>query len=206
MTVVAPKRPPGTAAAGLSRTALAGVGIQADWAELQSLLDDALLGIVSELEPAVVLRPLAAGERDLLSAGGFVDRGDSWGAEDPLARGVTSYAALVATALDTGAAAARLGVDPSRVRQRVLAHTLVGIKVASGWRLPLWQFEGDSALPGLDVVGPALPVAMHPLALARWFQHPLAELSAGDGVARSPRDWLLDGYPPAVVVALAQAL
>ena len=206
MTVVAPKRPARSAAAGLSRTALEGVGIRADWAELRTMLDDALLGIVSELEPAVVLRPLQAGERDLLSVGGFVDRGDVWGPDDPLARGVASYAALVATALDTGAAARRLSVDPSRVRQRVLARTLMGIKVASGWRLPLWQFDGDAAVPGLELVGPALPKGMHPLAVARWFLLPLAELGAADGVARCPRDWLIDGHPPGAVVALARTL
>jgi hypothetical protein len=46
---------------------------------------------------------------------------------------------------------------------------------------------------------------MHPLAVAHWFTSPDPELTL-DGVALSPRDWLLSGGDPEVVGAIAAAL
>src|SRR3990172_10209969 len=62
---------------------------------------------------------LAREQVELLERGGFeLDRLD-FGLEDPIARTAFEYAVLRATALTTREAAGRLGVNDSRVRQRL---------------------------------------------------------------------------------------
>jgi hypothetical protein len=124
---------------------------------------------------------------------------------DPRAAGVAAYAALLADALSVAAVAQRLGIDPSRVRHRLLKRHLLGIRRPRGWLLPAYQFGDDGRLlPGLERVTVALDGA-HPVVVARFFATPQAELV----VARrrlTPRQWLEGGGDPARVASLAATL
>jgi len=127
--------------------------------------------------------------------------------EDPFARGAAEYAVLLATALSPAAVAERLGVDPSRVRHRLAARTLYGVKTPHGWRLPRFQFDPDTgrALPGLGRVLAALDPELHPLSVMRWFLTPDPDLEV-DGVPASPRDWLRRGGAPEAVAPPANVV
>ncbi|MGH9362660.1 MAG: hypothetical protein ACRD2T_12165 [Thermoanaerobaculia bacterium] len=107
-------------------------------------------------------------------------------------------------------AAKRLGVDPSRIRQRLTsrAPTLFGIRLESGWVVPEFQFDGDTLLPGLGEVVARLDPELHPIAIFRWFTTPNPDLVGGPGKERalSPRDWLRLGLPVAAVAELASDL
>lgn len=149
-----------------------------------------------------VMRELPVDEIAALRRGGFAVEPQPREATSMLARTATTFAALLATSWTVTDVAAALGVDASRVRQRLLARTLYGIKLREGWQLPAWQFDGDALLPGLDRVLPALNPALHPVAVLRWMTTPNTDLEA-DGMAFSPRDWLWAGYDPARVVDLA---
>jgi hypothetical protein len=129
------------------------------------------------------------------------------GARSPLVQTAADYAALLATALSVPELARRLGVDQSRVRQRIARHTLIAIKDGAAWRLPLFQLDdtGQQLVPGLATVAPRL-ANVHPVAVARWFTLPHPDLIDDDDNPVSPRAWLLGGGDPAEVAALADEL
>ncbi|HEX9699174.1 MAG TPA: hypothetical protein VGD06_06905, partial [Acidobacteriota bacterium] len=122
--------------------------------------------------------------------------------------GVADYAALLKTALSTREAADRLGVNPSRVRQRLGEGTLYGIRFGSEWRLPLFQFADGGLLPGFEeVIARVDREEVHPVALYRWFTSPSSELYADDlEIELSPRQWLAGGRPGAPVARIASQL
>lgn len=124
---------------------------------------------------------------------------------DPRAAGVAAYAALLADTLSVAAVAERLGIDPSRVRHRLLKRQLLGIRQPRGWLLPAYQFGADGRLlPGLERVAVVLDGA-HPVVVARFFASPQAELVVGRR-RLTPRQWLEGGGDPKRVVALAGSL
>lgn len=125
--------------------------------------------------------------------------------DDPLARTAAAYATLLATSLTVPQAADRLGVDPSRVRQRLAARTLYGIRRGGGWRIATFQFEGNTLLPGIGRVLARLPAELHPMVVFRWFHAPDPDLTV-DSRALSPRDWLRLGNDPERVAAIAADL
>jgi hypothetical protein len=113
---------------------------------------------------------------------------------------------VLADTLTVAEAARGLGVDTSRVRHRLAARTLLGIRRTDGWRLPSWQFGADGRpLPGLEKVLRALPPETPAVVVARFFLSPQPELAAGRR-AMSPREWLAAGGDPAPAVALAASL
>jgi hypothetical protein len=126
-------------------------------------------------------------------------------ANDPLTRTIVDYMALIETSCTTARAAAMLGVDSSRIRQRLRERTLFGIEYEGEWRLPRFQFERKKALPGLNLVLPALPADINPLDAAAWFLEPNVDLGMADAPI-SPRAWLLRGRSPGAVAALARQL
>ncbi len=126
-------------------------------------------------------------------------------AEDPLTRTIIDYMALIETSYTTSRAASMLGVDSSRIRQRLRERSLFGVEYEGEWRLPCFQFERKKVLPGLNVVLPALPQDANPLDVAAWFLEPNVDLEMAAGPA-SPRAWLLRGGAPAAVAVLAQQL
>lgn len=150
-------------------------------------------------------KELTADQIALLERGGLeLDRLE-FGLEDPIARAAFEYAALRATALTTQQAAKRLGVNDSRVRQRLAERTLYGIKSGDEWRLPAFQFARKGLVPGIERVFPRLPRSLNPVAMHRWFQtaNPDLEEKAGKGAGLTPLQWLRSGNDPDTVAELA---
>lgn len=153
---------------------------------------------------------LPAEELALLREGGFSFQRDFAGNQDPALRGALEFTALIASALSSRDAARLLGVNASRIRQRLTARTptLYGVKQRGEWLLPKFQFAGKAEVPGLDQVVPKLDPTLNPVAVARWFHSPNPDLivEADDGQAMSPRHWLLAGHSPKEVARLAEDL
>lgn len=130
-------------------------------------------------------------EAALRAAGSFVDEMAPIG-ERASTTALQRISGLVANALSTDEAAARLGVTPRRVRQRLSNRTLISVKVAKTHKLPAFQFTDAGELPGWDRVAPVFPVTAHPTAIAWCMQTPHPDLTVG-GRPISPTDWLVDG-------------
>jgi hypothetical protein len=99
-------------------------------------------------------------------------------------------------------AAARLGVNPTRVRQRLAERSLYGFKHGHEWRLPAFQFDERGAVPGIEPVFARLDPDEHPVEVENWFTLPSPELEL-NGRLVSPREWLLAGGAPATVAEVA---
>ncbi len=190
-------------------------GITAKPAELDQYLAEAVLDLET-----VILAPantqLAPSELEVLQQGGFDLESTGRKTDDPLAQTVAVYAALLKTSLTTRKAAKLLGRDESRIRQRLLKRTIYGIRRGSSWILPLFQFEvvgrksrpePKRLIPGIEAVFPQLDGELNPVTVYRWFVLPSDELY-DEQTSRplSPRDWLLAGYSPDKVAALAADL
>jgi hypothetical protein len=144
----------------------------------------------------------------LLERGGFELDALELGLDDPIARTAFEYAVIRATALTTQKAAKRLGVNDSRVRQRLSERALYGIKAGDEWRLPAFQFARKGLVPGIERIFPRLPKSLSPVAVYRWFHTPNPDLEerGGQGRALTPLQWLLSGNDPDLVAELAAGL
>ncbi len=155
---------------------------------------------------------LTAAEVAVLERGGFDLKPAEPGAEDPLAQTSAEYAALLRESLSTAAAAERLGVDPSRIRQRLTSHppSLYGIRLESGWVIPEFQLERSKTLPGIPEIVARLDPELHPVVVFRWFRQPntdlLVEREGEEPRFLSPLDWLRFGLPVEPVAGLAAHL
>jgi hypothetical protein len=127
--------------------------------------------------------------------------------DDPLSRSIVDYMALIETSLTAADAARLLGVDVSRVRQRLRERSLFGVEYEGEWRLPRFQFARKHVLPGLAEVIASLPAEANALEIAEWFLSPNPDLEIEDReTPLSPRDWLLRGMPPERIARLARQL
>lgn len=100
--------------------------------------------------------------------------------------------------------AQKLGLDPSRIRQRIRDRSLLAIELNGEKRVPRFQFEGTVEVPGLARVLAAAGDRMTPLAFAMWFLTPTADLATDeDDAPISPRDWLLRTGDVETVLAIA---
>ena len=104
-------------------------------------------------------------------------------------RTAAEFTAMITHSLSVPEAADLLGVDESRIRQRLTDRTLYGFKVGRTWRLPRFQFTDHSQVPGLDQVLPHLPSGLHPIAVQRWLTEPSPDLELDQEVV-SPIEWL----------------
>jgi len=188
----------------LSARALREMGIRESPEEVERMVLDAMRKIVAGRPPSDPRRSLPLAQRDALLRGGFDPEPREYGREHPVLKAATEYAALVASGLTVQQAAQKLGVDGSRIRQRLLARSLYGIRLRDGWRIPSFQFDGDRLLPGLGDVIAKLPSGLHPLAVANWFLTPNPDLVIGESeTPLSPRDWLRAGMDAERVAELA---
>jgi excisionase family DNA binding protein len=185
-------------------------GLSVEPAEFESLVMEAVQSVLPARPPTDARRELPDDELAFLAQAG-VDLADlaprDRGKASPLVLTAADYAALLATALTVADLAARLGVDESRVRQRLAQHTLYGVKDGKVWRLPRFQLDdlGRALVPGLHLVAPHWAGA-HPVEVARWFTLPHADLEGVEEQKVSPRAWLLAGGGPRTVAALAEEL
>lgn len=167
-------------------------------------LFDEVLEEIEAYRREVDAADFTAAEAEALVRGGLDLSPRSNEEESPLARTTARYAALLGTSLTTAEAAARLGVERSRIRQHLAKGSLYGIRSPQGWRLPAFQFLEEGSLPGVGEVVSALRQDLHPLAVHNFFTLPNVDLHASDlDRDLSPREWLQVGYPPQAVVELA---
>lgn len=190
-----------------SRRFLAAHGLVVEPEELQIMVRHAITQLQESLYPPEPVADLTVAEAEALDRGGFDLSPRREGEESSLARTTARYAALLGTSLTTAEAAARLGVERSRVRQRLAQGSLYGIRSPQGWRLPAFQFLEDGPLPGIGEAVGGLSSNLHPLAVHRFFTLPNVDLHASElDRDLSPREWLQAGYPPQAVAELAEQL
>ena len=183
-----------------------------------AMSEDQFFGLVRETFEGVAGKDLYAEpeqelpteELALLRGAGFSFKREFLGRDDPVLRGTLEFSALIASALSSKEAAKLLGVDASRIRQRLTGRrpTLYGVKWRGEWLLPRFQFAGKAEVPGLGEVVPQLDPSLNPVAVARWFLSPNPDLlvDTDDAKAASPREWLLHGHSPSEVARLAEDL
>jgi hypothetical protein len=166
---------------------------------------------IAQASPAAPTSPalLTDAEERLLRDGGLPSA--PLGPEEALVlhRASAEYARLLDESYTVEEAAGLLGVNTSRIRQRLTGtpRTLFGIKLGKSWRIPMFQFHARRGLvPGLERVLERLPPDLHPVAVYRWFTSPNPDLTFQDDAAISPLDWLRVGNAPEVVAELAAGL
>jgi hypothetical protein len=147
---------------------------------------------------------LTAGEAEVLRRGGFTLEPRFAPEDDPLARSIAEYAALIKTSSTVAEAARRLGVEPSRIRQRLGERSLYGFRPEAEWLLPAFQFDEGRTVPGIAEALRRLDPELHPVRVEAFFLTPSRDLDEERPV--SPRDWLRAGRDPGAVARLAAEL
>ncbi|MDQ6650661.1 MAG: DNA-binding protein, partial [Actinomycetota bacterium] len=131
---------------------LADAGLRVSEPAFAKLVADAL----HELGPAAAEEPrtgLSRREATALEAVGADLSPRGVQEPDPRAEAAAAFAALLAGSLSVAAVARALAVDTSRVRHRLAARQLLGVRRPTGWRLPAYQFRSDGRpLTGLGPV------------------------------------------------------
>ena len=140
---------------GLSTEPFEKAGLSLTVDDLEHLVMQAAERLLPD-QPAVSGRSeLSAGEVEFLQRAG-VEESDfapsDRGAASALAQTAGDYAVLLAASLRPAEIADRIGVDESRIRQRINQHTLYAVRDGRGWRVPIFQFDasGHALLPGLE--------------------------------------------------------
>lgn len=181
------------------------VGIESSEEAFLRRVVEAVREMPSAGPPLLSPNEFTAAEREALERGGLVLEPFQRHDDDPSARFIASFATMVATSMTPTEVAELLGVDPSRIRQRLGNRTLLGFKVGMEWRIPRFQFDGNRLVPGVERVFPRIEPDMHPVGILRWFTLPDPDLEVDD-VAVSPRDWLLSGGNPDAIADLGPGL
>lgn len=115
---------------------------------------------------------------------------------------VARMAGLLADSVGITEAALLLGVDRSRISQRLSAGSLWSFRLGRSRRLPRWQFTADGrSLPGLDTVVAAIPAELAPESVAGFMNTAQPELEG-----RTPTAHLAGGGDPGPVADLVAGL
>jgi hypothetical protein len=178
-------------------------GLQAE--DVVDVLNAGLTALTAEDAPA-----LTAEEARVLASGGLDASALRLDEIAPIFRTGAEHRRLLASSLSVEQTARLLGVNASRIRQRLTAQppSLYGIKDGKRWRVPRFQFAGRKAIPGIAAVVAALPTSLHPVAVYRWLTSVNPDLyrDRKEEHAISPLDWLRTGGSPDVAADLARAL
>ena len=155
-------------------------------------------------------RTLTNEEESVLSSGGFDTSPLHAGETYPIVKTEAEYRTLLRNSLSVSQTARCLGVNSSRVRQRLVSSppTLYGIKEGKSWRVPKFQFTGRRPIPGLAAVVSAMPPDLPVVTVYRWLTEPQPDLflDAEETQRVSPLRWLRMGRAPNVVADLARDL
>jgi hypothetical protein len=187
--------------------ALQEAGVSISEEQLDERVATAIREILGWERPESLQSEFSSEERATLGDAGFDLRSRRPDEPSPSLSAAERYAALLASALTVAEAARRLGVDGSRIRQRLLARQLYGIRRRQGWLLPRFQFSDTGLVPGIEQVLSRLPPDLHPLVVAAWFTYPHSDLARPDDLEEaptSPREWLLGGGNARIVADLAE--
>jgi hypothetical protein len=112
---------------------------------------------------------------------------------------------IVRESLTTSDAGKLLGVDSSRIRQRLEDGSIWGFKPDGSWRVPAWQFEGGELVPGIAQVNRALRKDLDPRSVEGFLTSPNVDLVVGETKV-GPLEWLRAGNAPAAVALIASSL
>jgi hypothetical protein len=157
--------------------------------------------------PEVDGPPLSAAEATLLDEVGFIER--EHGRPGALEKSQIAYELLLRGSFTLEHASKLLGVNPSRLRQRLGQRTLYGIKEARSWRLPKFQFDTKhkKLVRGIEKVFPRIRGDAQALEVATWFSVPHQDLVVGvDDERVTPLAWLSSGASPETVADLAEEI
>lgn len=157
------------------------------------------------VRPPHPVRLTAAEGAALASVGALAEEAD----ETPRLQAAALRMALLQDSVSVSEAARICGVKDSRIRQRLIDGSLLGLRSTAGrdaWRLPAFQFDGDRELPGLARVLKARRTDVDTLVAASFLITPQPDLEAETGEPMTPRDWLATGGEAAVVADLIAAL
>lgn len=183
-------------------------GIDVSPEVMERMVAAAVADLPRALYPADPSQDLTEAERDALVRGGLDLTPRDMGERDPLARTAADFGALLRRSLTVAETAKVLGVNESRVRQRLSSKppTLYGFKLDGEWRIPDFLFERRRLVPGIAEVAARLDPEIHPVGFFRWFTLPDPDLVIDKGRPLSPRLWLLSGHSPETVAELAANL
>lgn len=153
-------------------------------------------------------KDLSEHELRILEEGGFPKVPDRVSLGENLAIVAGEVGVMIASALTQSQAAQLLGVDQSRIRQRISQGTLYTIAGGNNVKvLPRFQFTADGVLPGLEKVLAVINKEAHPIAVQRFFLTVSSDLFSAELQANlTPRDWLITGHSPDAVVRMAADL
>jgi hypothetical protein len=168
--------------------------------------------ICGDLEANEISRGFLESEIEVLQQGGFpLDdiTEETQSVADLVNQISAEYAVIASTAIDTSEAAEWLHVKPSRIRQRIGDHTLLGIQgVENNWLLPRFQFDDEgSEIPGMRKVLQSMQEGLHPITINGFLNAPQPDLYS-DLLQKplTPKEWLKSGHPVEPVIGLAKAL
>lgn len=155
------------------------------------LLDAGFTSLLPSIHPIEAALPVA--ELEALAAVGLrATPSTRKRAESARARYASTFIDLFNKSDTPTELAAKLGLDPSRIRQRIRDHSLLAVELNGEKRVPRFQFEDKLEVPGLAKLLAAAGEHVAPLSFAMWFLTPTADLTSGEDEApNSPRDWLL---------------
>src|SRR5215813_5175036 len=150
-----------------------GRAIDARELHLQLAAAEAAVEEVARTPPAPASPQLTSADAAMLDEAGMVE--GPLDVPSPLERTRIELELLVRSSLTIDEAAKALGVNTSRIRQRLSPkhRTLCGIKHGRGWRIPRFQFESKNRLVrNIDKVLPHIRYDAHPLEIREWFTMP----------------------------------
>lgn len=124
---------------------------------------------------------------------------------DAVAGAVLARHRLLAGSLTTRQAADVVGVNPSRIRQRLDDRSLWGYKHEGEWRVPAWQLRSGGLVEGIATVNQALDEDLDPLEVEGFYHTPSPDLRLA-GTNATPLQWLEAGLDPAPVTRIAASL
>ena len=160
---------------------------------------EVIRGLLPSLIDAKTGGALRDEEARLLDEAGFEDEPLSKGQANPVSEGIKAYQRLLNESLSTDEVAKLLGVQESRIRQRLIGEqpSLYGIKQGKSWRIPKFQFVKGRLITGIEKVIRELNPTLHPVEVWRWFTTKNQELVTSDEVSEpvTPLEWLQLGYP-----------